>query len=115
MNKKVVVIAAVLLLIVTMFLVSTAFNFGLGGTSPYDNSYDRSYSELKTSDLSDQKFAGFELTANSLDAGKGNIKGKAVSLERKIISTAYLQLEVDNIPSTVNKISKEPYWKAELS
>lgn len=84
MNKKLAVIAAVLLLIVTMFLVSTAFNFGLGGT--YDESYDRSYSGLKTNDLSDQSFAGFQM-------------------ERKIISTAHLQLEVDNVPFTVNKIT----------
>lgn len=101
MNKKVVVIAAVLFLIVTMFLVSTAFNFGLGGS--YDRSYDRSYSALKTSDLSDQSFAGFELTANSLDVS--DLNGKAISMERKIISTGRLQLEVENVPSTVNKIT----------
>ena len=100
MNKKVVVIAAVLLFIVTVFLVSTAFNFGLGGQSPYDNSYERSYS-----DLSDQKFAGFELKENSLDAGKSDPNGKSASLERKIISTARMQLEVDNVPLTVNKIT----------
>lgn len=103
MNKKLVVIAAVLLLIVTMFIVSTAFNFGLGGTS-YE-SYDRSTPGLKTNDLSDQKFAGFELSGNSMDEGKGDLNGKAISMERKIISTAQLQLEVDNIPSTVNKIT----------
>lgn len=105
MNKKLVVIAAVLLLIATIFLVSTAFNFGLSSPSSYDDSYDRSYSGLKTSDLSGQKLAGYELTANSQDAGNGDLNGKAVSLERKIISTAHLQLEVDNVPSTVNKIT----------
>lgn len=95
MNKKLVVIAAVLLLIVTMFLVSTAFNFGLGGTS--EESYDRSFAGFQKSE--------FELSDNSLDTGKGNLNGKAVSLERKIISTAHLQLEVYNVPSTVNKIT----------
>ncbi len=95
MNKKLVVIAAVLLLIVTVFLVSTAFNFGLGGTS--EISYDRSYSGFQKSE--------FELSANSLDTGKSDLNGKAVSMERKIISTGRLQLEVDNVPSTVNKIT----------
>lgn len=95
MNKKLVVIAAVLLLIVTMFLVSTAFNFRLGGTS--EESYDRSFAGFQKSE--------FELSDNSLDTGKGNLNGKAVSLERKIISTAHLQLEVYNVPSTVNKIT----------
>ncbi|MDP3105340.1 MAG: DUF4349 domain-containing protein [Candidatus Methanoperedens sp.] len=108
MNKKLVVIAAVLLLIVTVLIVSTAFNFGLGGT--YDRSYDQSYSNIKKSDLSDQSFAGFqnggfELSANSIDTGKGDRNGIAISMERKIISTAHLQLEVDNVPSTVNKIT----------
>jgi hypothetical protein len=110
MNKKLVIIAAVLLLIVTVFLISISFNFGLGGPGPYENSYDKSYSGSKTNDSSDQSFAGFqksvsELSANSQDAGKSDLNGKVVSLERKIISTAHLQLEVDNIPSTVNKIT----------
>lgn len=108
MNKKMVVIAAAILLIVTVFLVSTGFIFGLGGTS--QESYVRSTPGLDTKYLSDQSFAGyqqseFELSANSIDAGKGDRNGIAISMERKIISTAHLQLEVDNVPSTVNKIT----------
>ncbi len=95
MNKKLVVIAAVLLLTATVLIVSTVFNFRLGGTS--EESYDRSFAGFQKS--------GFELSDNSLDTGKGNLNGKAVSLERKIISTAHLQLEVDNVPSVVNKIT----------
>ncbi len=108
MDKKLVVIAAALLLIIGVMFVVSSFVFGLGVTSP--KSYDTSYSVLKTSDLSDQSFAGFqkselELSANSLDTGKGNLNGKAVSPERKIISTANLQLEVDNVHSIFNKIT----------
>ena len=106
MNKKLVVIAAASLLIVTVFLVSMAFNFGSGGTS--EKSYVRSTPNYN--DLSDQSFAGFqqsgfELSANSIDTGKGDQNGKAISMERKIISTAQLLLEADNVPSTVNKIT----------
>lgn len=94
MKRKLVVIAAALLLIVTVFLI-TAFIFGSGDQSPIYNNYDREYSELK-------KFA---VEANSLDAEKIDLNGKTVSLERKIISTAHISLEADDVPLTVNKIN----------
>ena len=96
MNKKIVVIAVVLLLMVLLFLVSTGFIFGLGGTS--DRSYDSLNSELKSQ-------GGFEISASSRDGGTGDQNGKATSLDRKIISTAQLQLEVENVQSVYNKIT----------
>jgi len=96
MNKKIVVFAVVLLLMVLLFLVSTGFIFGLGGTS--DRSYDSLNSELKSQ-------GGFEISASSRDGGTGDQNGKATSLDRKIISTAQLQLEVENVQSVYNKIT----------
>ena len=75
MNKKLVVIAAVLLFIIGAMFVVSSFVFGLGGTS--SKSYDTSYSGLKSQN----------------------------EFERKIISTADLQLEVNSVPSAVNMIT----------
>jgi len=96
MDKKMVVIAAVLLLIVTLFFVISGFVFGLGGSS------DRSYNSLN-SELRSQ--GGFEYSASSQEGGADDLKGKVISLDRKIISTAHLQLEVDNVQRAFNKIT----------
>lgn len=93
MNKKQVVIVGAVLLIAALLIVISAYEFGIGGNStPYD-----SYPGL--SQKSD------ELLANSRDGGSADLSGNAVSFERKIISTAQLQLEVENVPSTINMIT----------
>lgn len=95
MDKKLVVIAAVLVIIGVMFVVSS-FVFGLGGTSP--KYYDTSYSGLKSQNE-------FDISASSRDAGTSDQNGKATSMDRKIISTAQLRLEVENVQTAFNKIT----------
>ncbi len=75
MNNKIVVIAAALLFIIGVMFVVFSFVFGLGDIS--SKSYDTSYSGLKSQN----------------------------EFDRKIISTAQLQLEVDSVPSAVNIIT----------
>lgn len=96
MNKKLVVIAAALLLIIGVMFVVSSFVFGLGGTSY--KSYDSLSSGLKSQNE-------FDISASSRDAGTGDLNGKATSLDRKIISTAQLQLEVENVQTAFNKIT----------
>lgn len=96
MDKKLVVIAAALLLIIGVMFVVSSFVFGLGGTSP--KSYDTSYSGLKSQNE-------FDISASSRDAGTSDLNGKATSMDRKIISTAQLRLEVENIQTAFNKIT----------
>ncbi len=88
MNKKLVAILAVILIIITLLIVTSGFIFGLGSNSPAE-----SYNPSR-----------FKYDASSQDSGTGDLNGKAISLDRKIISTAQLQLEVDNVPSAFNKI-----------
>ena len=96
MNKKLVVIAAALLLIIGVMLVVSSFVFGLGGTS--SKSYDSVSSGLKSQNELD-------IQASSRDAGTSDLNEKVISFDRKIISTAHLQLEVDSVPSAVNRIT----------
>jgi hypothetical protein len=96
MNKKLLVIAVVILIIVALFIVISGFVFGLGGSSV--KSYDSLDSELKSQ-------GGFEISASSRDGGTGDMNGKATSMDRKIISTAQLQLEVGNVQTAFNKMT----------
>ena len=58
------------------------------------------------SDSSNSKLSksqsNFEYVVSSQDRGTNEYAGKIVSLDRKIISTAQLQLEVDNVQTTFN-------------
>lgn len=96
MNKKPVVIAAALLLIIGVVFVVSSFVFGLGGTS--SKSYDSISSGLKSQNELD-------IQASSRDAGTSDLNEKVPSFDRKIISTGHLQLEVDNVPSAINIIT----------
>lgn len=84
MNNKPVVIFAFLLLIVTAGCVSSQ-NFS-----------------LQDSSKSDTRLAGVDYSLQ--DAGTANDKN-AVPVERKIISNAYLHMEVNSAESAVNKIT----------
>lgn len=96
MNKKLVVIAVALLFIIGVMFVVSSFVFGLGGTS--SKSYDSVSSGLKSQNELD-------IQASSRDAGTSDLNEKVISFDRKIISTAHFQLEVDNVPSAVNRIT----------
>ena len=95
MNKKLVVIAAVLMFIIGAMFVVSSFVFGLGDTS--SRSYDTSYSGLKSQNE-------FDIKASS-NGGTSDQNEKVISFERKIISTADIRLEVGNVPSAVNIIT----------
>ncbi len=110
MNKKLVVIGAAILLLASIIVLISGFMFGLGGSSPAGMTSNDLY-ESRYTDLSDSRFTGlksqeeYSLSAPSTDREAGNSEGEAISLERKIISTAHIQLEVDNIQSTLNTIT----------
>lgn len=98
MNKKLVVIAGAALIIVAMFVLISGFTFGLGGPrTSGDNSYKY---DMVTESVSKSKY---EPSTDSWD--KGGLNGKTISLDRKIISTAHIQIEVDNVPSAINRIT----------
>ncbi len=102
MNKKLVVIAASLL-IVALLVVISAFTFGLGGFSskPASTSYE-SY-DLSNSGLKSQN--EYVLSADSRESGKSGLDENAISFDRKIISTAHLQIEVRNVQTAFNNIT----------
>ncbi len=93
MNKNILVLFAVLALI-----IAAGFLSGLRSAVPGIIS-DSSNSKLSKSQ------ANFEYDVSSQNKGTNEYAGKTVSLDRKIISTAQLQLEVDNVQTTFNKIT----------
>ncbi len=80
-----VVIAAAVLLLAAMIVLISGFTFGLGGST-------------HTSGVASNNF--YDSSSRGLDSKEG-----AISFERKIISTAHIQLEVDDVPSTLNSIT----------
>ncbi len=90
MNKNMLVLFAVLAFIIVAGCLS-----GLRSGGPVVIS-DSSNSKLSKSP---------EYAPSSQDSGTNEYAGKTVSIDRKIISTAQLQLEVDNVQTTFNKIT----------